>query len=84
MASYVSDGKKFLNVEFDDTPSIGDVVDTMRVVSKDIRGDEYALFLLELNTHITCYVLDEIYIIGNQSGFENLSDAIEAWNDDQI
>ena len=84
MASFTSDGKKLLNVEFDDTPNIGDTVDTLRVVSKDIRGNEYALFLLEPNTYITCYILDEIYIIGNQSGFESLNDAIEAWNDDQI
>lgn len=84
MASYTSDGKKLQNVEFDDIPEIGDTVDTLRVVSKDVRGNEYALFLLEPNTYITCYVLDEIYILGNQRGFENLSDAISAWNDNQI
>lgn len=80
----MSDGKKLLNVEYDDTPNINDTVDTMRVISRDDNGDEYALFLLEPNTRICCYVLDEIYIIGTENGFENLSDAIEAWRSGEI
>lgn len=84
MKSFLSDGKKLLDVEYDETPSIGDTVDGMRVISKDDRGDEYALFLVEPNTRVTCYVLDEIYIIGNQSGFESLNNAIEAWKNHEI
>jgi hypothetical protein len=84
MKNFVSDGKKLLDVEYDDIPNISDVVDGMRVISKDIRGDEYALFLLEPNTRVTCYVLDEIYILGRQSGFESLNDAIAAWKINEI
>lgn len=84
MATYTSDGRKLINVEYDDTPEINDIVDGMRVISKDINGNEYALFLLELDGNISCYILDEIYIIGNVGGFENLPEAIKAWKNDEI
>ena len=86
MATFTSDGKKLLNVEYDDTPQINDIVDTMRVLSRDdsMSDEEYAIFLLELNGHICCYVLDEIYIIGKESGFESLPKALEAWRNHEI
>jgi hypothetical protein len=85
MAAYNSDGKKLIDVEYDLIPQIGDIIDTMRVLSVNFRGDdEYAVFLLEPSTRITCYVFDEIFIIGKADSFENLSDAIEAWNNDEI
>jgi len=84
MKDYSSDGKKILHVEYDDTPNISDTVDGMRVLSKDVKGDEYALFLLEPNGRICCYVLDEIYIIGRTDGFESLNEAIGAWVNEEI
>ncbi len=84
MAIFISDSKQLLNVEYDDIPSVNDIVDGMRVISKNEREDEYAIFLLEQNGNICCYVLDEIYIIGKVNGFENLIDAIEAWNKNEI
>ena len=84
MATYISDGKKLINVEYDDIPDINDIVDSMRVISKDERDDEYAIFLLESNGNICCYVLNEIYILGKESGFENLPDAIGAWTSNSI
>ena len=52
----------------------------MRVLSINVKDDEkYAVFLLESNTRITCYIFDEIFIIGKADSFENLNDAIEAW-----
>lgn len=84
MKNFVSDGKKLLDVEYDEIPDISDVVDGMRVISKDVRDEEYALFLLEPNTRVTCYVLDEIFILGRQSGFESLNDAITAWKTNEI
>ena len=84
MADFTSDGKKLVGVEYDNTPSINDTVDSMRVISKDERGDEYAIFLLEPNGRICCYVLDEIYIIGKVGGFESLPEAIKAWSEDSI
>jgi len=85
MAIYHSDGKKLINVEFDVTPSLGDTVDSMRVLSTDYNSNqERAVFLLEPNTRVTCYIFDEIFIIGRESGFENLNDAIKAWNNNEI
>ena len=85
MINYISDGKKLLNVEYDVIPDINDTIDNMRIISTDRRSEEeYAIFLLALNGTVTCYVLDEIYIIGSVSGFENLVKAIEAWNNDEI
>ena len=85
MATYTSDGRKLMNVEYDDIPTTNDIVDGMRVLSTDKRAeDENALFLLEQYGKITCYVLDEIFIVGSVSGFENLVLAIKAWNDNEI
>ena len=85
MANYTSDGKKLVGVEYDDIPTLNDTVDGMMVISTDQRSiDENALFLQALDRTVTCYVLDEIYIIGNVSGFENLVKAIEAWNNNEI
>ena len=86
MAVFTSDGKKLLNVEYDDTPNINDTVDEMMVISKDISDsqDEYAIFLLEPTGNVCCYVLDEIYIIGKESGFYSLPKAYEAWKNNEI
>lgn len=85
MASYTSDGKKLINVEYDVIPQINDTIDTMRVISTDRRADdEYAVFLQELNGTVCCYVFDEVFIVGKVSGFENLVKAAEAWNNDEI
>lgn len=84
MATYTSNGKELLDVEYDDIVEINDMVDGMRVLSKDIRNDEYAVFMLEQNGDICCYVFDEVFIIGRVSGFENLPDAISAWKNEEI
>ncbi len=85
MKSYTSDGKMLLDVEYDDQPDINDLVDGMRVISADRRAqDEYAIFLLEPNSSIGCYVLDENYIVGRVFGFETLVEAVKAWNDGEI
>ncbi|MDA7817284.1 hypothetical protein N9A28_03745 [Sulfurimonas sp.] len=84
MAIYTSDGKQLLNVEYDDIVEVNDTVDGMLVMSKDTRGDEYVVFMLEANRNICAYVFDEVFIIGRVSGFESLPDAIEAWKNDEI
>jgi len=85
MANYVSDGKKLVNVEYDVIIGINDTVDGMRVLSVNAKNDaEYAVFLLEPNTRITCYIFDEVFIVGKADSFDNLADAIEAWNNDEI
>ena len=85
MAIHNSDGKKLIDAEYDYVAEVGDVIDGMRVLSVDVRSsEEYAVFLLEPNTRITCYVFDEVFIIGKADSFENLSEAIEAWNSDEI
>ena len=85
MAIYNSDGKKLINVEYDVIPQINDMIDGMRVLSVNSRADdEYAVFLLEANTRVTCYIFDEIFIIGKSDSFSSLGDAIEAWNADEI
>ena len=85
MASYISDGKKLINVEYDDIPQLNDTVDGMLVISTDSKSvEEYAVFLLELNGSVCCYVFDEIFIIGKADSFDNLADAIEAWKMDEI
>lgn len=84
MAVYTSDGKQLLNVEYDDIVEINDIVDGMRVISKDVRDDEYAVFMLELNGNVCCYVFDEVFIIGRVSGFETLPEAIRAWTKNEI
>lgn len=85
MAIYQSDGKKLVGVEYDTIVEVGDMVDGMRVLSTNAKSsDEYAVFLLESNTRVTCYVFDEVFIIGKMDGFESLADAVEAWNNDEI
>lgn len=85
MAIYESDGKKLVNVEYDTIVEVNDVVDGMRVLSVHSKvPEEYAVFLLEPNTRVTCYVFDEVFIIGKMDGFESLTHAIEAWRDDEI
>ncbi len=85
MAIYNSDGKKLVGVEYDAVPQVGDIIDTMRVLSTDYNEEnEYAVFLLEPNTRVSCYIFDEIFIIGNQSGFESLNEAILAWKNSEI
>jgi len=85
MATYISNGKKLMNVEYDDIPTVNDIVDGMRVLSTDKRAeDENALFMLQANGDICCYVLDEIFIVGKVDGFVNLVEAIAAWNNDEI
>ena len=85
MAIYNSDGKKLVGVEYDVVPQVGDIIDTMRVLSTDYNEEnEYAVFLLEPNTRVSCYIFDEIFIIGNQSGFESLNEAILAWKNSEI
>ncbi len=85
MASYQTDGKKIIGVEYDTVIQVGDEVDGMRVLSVDIRSiEEMGVFLLEPNGMVTCYVFDEIYIVGKSDSFETLLDAINAWNDKEI
>jgi len=85
MAIYMSDGKKLINVEYDVTPQVGDIVDGMRVLSVNRQtNEEYAVFLLEPNTRVTCYIFDEVFIIGKESGFESLNDAVIAWKNNDI
>jgi len=85
MASYISDGKKLLNVEYDVIVAINDMVDGMRVLSVNSKSDEeYAVFLLEPTTKVTCYIFDEVFIVGKSDSFESLVEAIEAWNNEEI
>ena len=85
MAIYYSDGKKLVDVEYDTIIEVGDIVDGMRVLSVNAKSaEECGVFLLEPNTRVTCYVFDEIYIVGKTEGFENLAQAVEAWNNDEI
>jgi len=84
MAIFHSDGKQLLDVEYDAVVEINDIVDGMRVISKDVREEEYAAFLLELNGNICCYVFDETFVVGKVSGFETLLDAIGAWKNHEI
>ena len=85
MATYNSDGKKLLNAEYDYVPQINDIIDGMRVLSVNAKdSEEYAVFLLEPNTRVTCYIFDEIFIIGKADSFDSLNDAIEAWKMDEI
>ena len=85
MANYTTDGRKILGVEYDTIVEVGDEIDGMRVLSVDRRSaEECGVFLLEPNGMVTCYVLDEIYIIGKSNNFETLLDAINAWNAGEI
>jgi hypothetical protein len=85
MKSYTSDGKMLLGVEYDDQPQLNDVVDGLRVISTDRRSEEeYALFLLDPDGTVGCYVLDENYIVGRVFGFETLVEALRAWHEGEI
>lgn len=84
MAVYTSNGRQLLDVEYDAIVEVNDIVDGMRVLSKDVRDDEYAVFMLELNGNVCCYVFDEVFIIGRVSGFENLIEAAQAWKNNEI
>ena len=85
MAIYNSDGRKLIDVEYDVIIEIGDMVDSMRVLSVNAKNnEEYAVFLLEPNTRVTCYIFDEIFIVGKSDSFDSLGDAIEAWGNDEI
>lgn len=84
MAVYTSNGKQLLDVEYDAIVEINDMVDGMRVISKDVKGDEYAVFMLEPNGNVCCYVFDEIFIIGRVGGFANIVEAAEAWKNNEI
>ena len=85
MAIYTSDGKKLIDVEYDVIIEVNDILDGMRVLSVDKKSDEeYAVFLLEQNTKVTCYIFDEIFIIGKADSFDNLIEAVEAWNNNEI
>lgn len=85
MAAYISDGKKLIDVEYDVIVEVGDTVDSMRVISVDANSnEEYAVFLLEPNTRISCYVFDEIFILGKSQGFESLLEALQAWKNNEI
>ena len=57
----------------------------MRVLSVDKKSaEEYAVFLLEQNTKVTCYIFDEVFIIGKADSYDNLIEAVEAWNNNEI
>jgi hypothetical protein len=85
MINYISDGKKLLDVEYDAIPQLSDTIDGMMIIGTDRRSaEEYAVFLQEPNGSVTCYVLDEVFIVGRVSGFENLIKAAEAWRNDEI
>ncbi|WP_345991722.1 hypothetical protein [Sulfurimonas sp. HSL-1716] len=84
MAVYTSNGKQLLDVEYDAIVELNDMVDGMRVISKDVRDDEYAIFMLEPNGNVCCYVFDEVFIIGKVGGFETLIEAVTAWKDNEI
>ena len=85
MAIYKSNGKKLLDVEYDTLAVAGDIVDGMRVLSTSYNQyNEYAVFLLEPNTRVTCYIFDEIFILGKEEGFESLNEAINAWKNSEI
>lgn len=85
MAIYSSDGKKLIDVEYDALIEVNDILDGMRVLSVDKKSDEeYAVFLLEQNTKVTCYIFDEVFIIGKANSFDNLIEAVDAWNNNEI
>ncbi len=85
MATYTSDGKKLIDVEYDVIIEVNDMLDGMRVLSVNKRSnEEYAVFLLEPNTKVTCYIFDEVFIIGKADSYDNLIEAVEAWNNNEI
>lgn len=85
MADYISDGKQLLNAEYDAIIKVNDTIDNMLVLSTNEKTkDEFGVFLLQSNGEISCYVFDEIFIVGRVTNFENLVTAIEAWKNDEI
>ena len=85
MANYISDGKQLVGAEYDAIIEVNDTIDGMIVLSTNIKAkDEVGIFLLQANGEISCYVFDEIFIIGKVTGFENLVDAVAAWKNDEI
>jgi len=85
MAIYYTDGKKLIDVEYDVVPQVNDLIDGMRVLFVDIRSqEEVGVFLLEPNTRVSCYVFDEVFIVGKSESFDSLPDAIAAWNAHEI
>ena len=85
MKIYTSDGKKLINAEYDDIIEVNDMLDGMKVLSVQSNShEEYAVFLLEANTKVTCYIFDEIFIIGKGESFDTLVDAISAWSNEEI
>ena len=85
MKIYTSDGKKLVNAEYDDLIEVKDMLDGMKVLSVQSNSpQEYAVFLLEASTKVTCYIFDEIFIIGKGESFDTLVDAISAWSNDEI
>jgi len=85
MKIYSSDGKKLVNAEYDDIVKVNDMIDGMKVISVQSKSsEEYAVFLLEASTKVTCYIFDEVFIIGKGESFDTLVEAIEAWSNDEI
>jgi len=85
MKIYSSDGKKLINAEYDDIINVNDIVDGMKVLSVQSNSmEEYAIFLLEASTKVTCYILDEVFIIGKGDSYDTLVDAIAAWSNGEI
>ena len=85
MAVYTTNGKELIDVEYDVIPEVNDIIDGMIVLSTDRKSvDEYGVFLLEPSSKVSCYVFDEVFIVGRVTGFESLPEAIKAWNNDEI
>lgn len=85
MANYISDGKKLLDAEYDAIIEVNDTIDGMLVLSTNEKAkDELGVFLLQANGDVSCYVFDEIFILGKVTDFENLVDAIKAWKNDEV
>ena len=85
MKTYISDGKKLVNAEYDAIVKVNDIIDGMKVISVQSKSnEEYAVFLLEASTKVTCYIFDEVFIIGKGESFDTLVEAIEAWSKDEI
>ena len=85
MKIYNSDGKKLVNAEYDDIVEVNDIIDGMKVISVQSKSnEEYAVFLLEASTKVTCYIFDEVFIVGKGESYDTLVAAIEAWRNDEI
>jgi len=85
MKIYNSDGKQLVNAEYDDILEVNDILNGMKVISVQSQSDEeYAVFVLEPSTKVTCYIFDEIFIVGKSASFETLVEAIQAWANDEI